>query len=168
MTALLVLEDGRIFRGEAYGALGTVTRTRVEVVSEGTEEGTEDAPPPEGRWLAYEFKGKPGDVRRRPRQFAPYHLRLDWLMWFLPLGRTYEDWFAAFLGRLLDADPAVLQLLAHDPFAGEKPAFVRALSYRYRFATRDEHRRDGVRWVRDRRRTVVPALRGTGAARMER
>jgi hypothetical protein len=28
----------------------------------------------------YEFKGKPGDPRRRPPQVAPYHLRLDWLM----------------------------------------------------------------------------------------
>jgi hypothetical protein len=148
----------------AYGAFGTVTRQRVEIVVEGTR----DPDPDTAVWHEYGFKGKPGDVRRIPRQFAPYHLRLDWLMWFLPLGRTYEDWFAAFLGRLLDADPAVLRLLAHDPFAGEKPAFVRALSYRYRFATRDERRRDGVRWVRDRRRTVVPALRGSGAARMER
>ncbi len=26
------------------------------------------------------FLGKPGDVRRLPRPFAPYHLRLDWMM----------------------------------------------------------------------------------------
>jgi len=27
---------------------------------------------------------KPGDLHHTPLQVAPYHLRLDWLMWFLP------------------------------------------------------------------------------------
>ena len=54
------------------------------------------------------FKGKPGDVRAVPRQWAPYHLRLDWLMWFLPLGRMWEPWFEVFLLRLLEADAATL------------------------------------------------------------
>ena len=65
----------------AYGAFGTVTRERYELVLEGTRD---EHPGPESRWLAYELKGKPGDPMRRPRQVAPYHLRLDWLMWFLP------------------------------------------------------------------------------------
>ena len=53
-------------------------------------------------WREYEFKGKPGDPRRRPRQFAPYHLRLDWLMWFAALSPRYaEAWFAPLLTRLL-------------------------------------------------------------------
>ena len=50
-----------------------------------------------------------------PRQCAPYHLRLDWLMWFLPLGRIGEPWFEMFLERLLEADAPTLRLLAHDP-----------------------------------------------------
>ncbi len=58
---------------------------------------------------------------RIPRQFAPYHLRLDWLMWFLPLGRSLDDWFTAFLVKLLEADPATLRLLARDPFDGVAP-----------------------------------------------
>src|SRR5207247_5773615 len=62
-----------------YGAFGSVTKTRYEVVVEGT---AERAPGPETAWKEYEFKGKPGDPRRMPRQYAPYHLRLDWLMWF--------------------------------------------------------------------------------------
>ncbi|MFD5224136.1 lipase maturation factor family protein [Microbacterium sp. NPDC058342] len=138
----------------AYGAFGTVTKERIEFIVEGTS----DADPDAARWREYEFKGKPGDVRRLPRQFAPYHLRLDWLMWFLPLGRSLEDWFAVFLVRLLDADPPVLRMLRRDPFEGARPTWVRVVSYRYRFATRAEHRASGAVWVRDRRRVVVPPI----------
>ena len=142
----------------AYGAFGTVTKERIEIVVEGTL----DDDPHTATWREYAFKGKPGDVHRMPRQFAPYHLRLDWLMWFLPLGRSLDEWFTAFLVKLLEADAATLRLLADDPFAGERPRYVRAVSYRYRFATRAEFRQTGARWVRDRRRPVIGpvALRG--------
>lgn len=144
--------------GNAYGAFGTVTKERIEYVVEGTE----DADPDAAAWHEYEFTGKPGDVHRIPRQFAPYHLRLDWLMWFLPLGRSLEDWFTAFLWRLLEADPAMLRMLRHDPFEGRRPRYVRVISYRYRFTTRAEHRETGDVWLRDRRRVLVRpvALRG--------
>ncbi|MFC8680046.1 lipase maturation factor family protein [Microbacterium ureisolvens] len=135
----------------AYGAFGTVTKERIEIVVEGTMDEDPDA----ATWREYSFKGKPGDVRRVPRQFAPYHLRLDWLMWFLPLGRSLEDWFTAFLVRLLEADAPTLRLLAHDPFEGQRPRWVRAVSYRYRFSTRAEFRTSHARWVRDRRRAVM-------------
>src|SRR5579885_3388913 len=69
-----------------YGAFGSITRVRHEVVLECTEE---RAPGPETRWHEYEFKGKPGDPQRRPPQIAPYHLRLDWLMWFAALSDSY-------------------------------------------------------------------------------
>ena len=85
----------------AYGAFGTVTKERIEIVVEGTTDEDPDA----ATWHEYGFKGKPGEVHRIPRQFAPYHLRLDWLMWFLPLGRSLDDWFTAFLVKLLEADP---------------------------------------------------------------
>lgn len=135
----------------AYGAFGTVTKERIEIVIEGTT----DPDPATATWHEYEFKGKPGDVRRIPRQYAPYHLRLDWLMWFLPLGRSLDDWFTALLVKLLEADAATLRLLARDPFGGERPQWVRAVAYRYRFATRAEFRADRARWVRDRRRPVM-------------
>lgn len=135
----------------AYGAFGTVTKERLEIVVEATT----DADPDEAQWREYEFKGKPGDPTRIPRPFAPYHLRLDWLMWFLPLGRALDEWFTGFLIRLLEADPATLRLLRLDPFDGARPRWIRAVSYRYRFATRAERRRSGVVWVRDRRRVLV-------------
>lgn len=130
----------------AYGAFGSITRRRTEVVVEGTT-GTDLL---QCDWLEYEFKGKPGDVHRVPRQYAPYHLRLDWGMWFLGLGsRGQLVWFLPLLARLLEADPATLRLLAHDPFDGERPAWVRARTYRYRFATRAEHATTGQVWVRE-------------------
>jgi len=135
----------------AYGAFGTVTKERIEIVVEGT---TDEMPDAAG-WQEYAFKGKPGDLHRIPRQFAPYHLRLDWLMWFLPLGRSLEDWFAGLLVKLLEADPPTLRLLADDPFGGARPRWVRAVSYRYRFTTRAEFRQAHERWHRDRRRLVM-------------
>ena len=65
-----------------YGAFGSIGRVRLEVVIEGTDE-TEITE--QTVWKEYGFKGKPGDPHRMPRQWAPYHLRLDWLMWFAAL-----------------------------------------------------------------------------------
>jgi hypothetical protein len=127
----------------AYGAFGSVTTERLEVIVEGTED-----PDADTGWREYEFRGKPGDPTRRPRQFAPYHLRLDWLMWFLALGRL-ERWFMVFLVRLLEADRATLRLLRVDPFDGRRPARVRARLFLYRFATREERRRTGLYWIRE-------------------
>ncbi len=144
----------RLQLANAYGAFGSVTKVRTEYVIEGTL----DEDPATDDWREYGFKGKPGDVHRVPRQFAPYHLRLDWCMWFLPLGQPLEGWFTAFLARLLDADEPTLRLLRHDPFAGQRPKWVRVVSYRYRFATREQHRADGAVWVRDRRYVLIGPL----------
>ena len=39
-------------------------------------------------------------------QIAPYHLRLDWLMWFAALSPRYaEPWFRELVERLLRGDP---------------------------------------------------------------
>jgi hypothetical protein len=144
----------------AYGAFGSITRRRFEVVVEGVRAvGPRDARGSrEPAWLEYGFRGKPGDVARRPPQVAPYHLRLDWLMWFLAL-RGYDDtWFEVFLLRLLEADRPTLRLLRHDPFEGERPDAVRATLYRYRFTTRAERRASGAFWVREQVATLVPSV----------
>ncbi|MQA34620.1 lipase maturation factor family protein [Modestobacter roseus] len=138
----------------SYGAFGSVTRVRRELVVEAT-----DRPDPDAVWREYEFRGKPGDVRRRPPQWAPYHLRLDWLMWFVALSPAYgRTWLSAFLGRLLDADPATLRLLRSAPFGDRPPAAVRVLLYRYRFTTRAERRASGAFWHRTFERELVPPV----------
>lgn len=140
----------------SYGAFGSVTKERYEIVVEGTDE---PVPLPSTRWREYGFKGKPGDVRRLPPQYAPYHLRLDWLMWFAAMApAAYSEWLLPFLVRLLQADRPTLALLRHDPFAGQRPRFVRAQLYRYRFSTPAERRESGAWWVRTRVREYVRPL----------
>jgi hypothetical protein len=127
-----------------YGAFGSVTKVRNEIVIEGAASAG-----PGAEWREYEFKGKPGDVRRRPPQVAPYHLRLDWLMWFAALSPAYADgWFGPLLHKLLEGDTQTLRLLRVNPFPDGPPAVVRARLYRYRFTTRAERRASGVYWHR--------------------
>ena len=128
-----------------YGAFGSITRERYEVIVEGTTDEDID----NAEWREYEFKGKPGDVKRAPRQFAPYHLRLDWLMWFAALSPTYASrWFVPFVEKLLQNDARTLRLLRSNPFPGQPPRYVRARLYRYRFTTRAERRATGAWWSR--------------------
>ncbi|HVM05827.1 MAG TPA: lipase maturation factor family protein [Acidimicrobiales bacterium] len=140
-----------------YGAFGSVTRQRFEVVIEGTDA----AEPGAGAvWREYELKGKPGDPLRRPRQVAPYHLRLDWVLWFVALpGRRFDHpWVSALLTRLLENDGPTLRLFRTNPFPGEPPAFVRARLYHYRFTTPAERRATGAWWVRTPAGELRPAL----------
>jgi Lipase maturation factor len=129
-----------------YGAFGSIGRTRREVVIEGTDEPTITE---QTVWKEYEFKGKPGAVRRLPRQWAPYHLRLDWLMWFAAISPQYAySWLQPFMLRLLQNDAATLRLLRHNPFSDDPPRYVRAQLYRYRFTTVAELRHDHDWWHR--------------------
>ena len=138
-----------------YGAFGSVTKVRYEIVVEGTA----DAAAKDGGWREYEFRGKPGDPRNIPRQFAPYHLRLDWLMWFAAMeSPLHHRWFIAFLVKLLEGDRATLRLLRLNPFSDGPPAAVRANLYRYRFSTADEWQKDHAWWVRQRVGEYLPAL----------
>jgi hypothetical protein len=131
----------------AYGAFGSITRDRYEVIVEGTAAAM---PSPRAEWREYEFKAKPGDPRRRPRQIAPYHLRLDWLMWFAALSPRYaEPWFRELVGRLLAGDRQLLRLLGHNPFPEAPPRWIRARYFRYRFTTGAEHRATGAWWSRE-------------------
>jgi hypothetical protein len=129
-----------------YGAFGSVTRKRLEIVLEGT---TDPAPGPRTQWKEYAFKGKPGDPHRRPPVVAPYHWRLDWQMWFLPMmPYRYPAWVIALIARLLANDPATLRLFAHNPFPDRAPCLIRARMYHYRFATPAEKRATGNWWTR--------------------
>jgi hypothetical protein len=139
-----------------YGAFGSVTRHRDEVVVEGTED---NPPTPSSTWREYEFKGKPGDPMRMPRQWAPYHLRLDWMMWFLPFGLGYaEGWFVRFVERLLQNDRLILGLLRRNPFADRPPGTIRAGMYRYRYTSWRERRETGAFWVRKRIGEYLPPV----------
>ncbi|MER6997906.1 lipase maturation factor family protein [Streptomyces sp. NPDC000410] len=140
-----------------YGAFGTVGRVRLEVVMEGTDEPVLRAGTV---WREYEFHGKPGDIRHWPRQFAPYHLRLDWLMWFAALSPGYaRPWFGAFVERLLDNDPDTLRLLRRNPFPDAPPLYVRARLYHYEYTTWRQLRATGAWWQRRYLRDYLPPTR---------
>ena len=136
----------RLHLVNTYGAFGAVTKVRREVIIDGT---LDHHPGPDTEWREYEVRGKPGDVRRRPPQVAPYHLRLGWLLWFVALSPSYGDgWLQPLFRKLLEADPATLGLFDHDPFDGARPAFVRARLFRYQLTTRKERRETGMWWRR--------------------
>nr|KAF6272072.1 lipase maturation factor 1 [Myotis myotis] len=142
-----------------YGAFGSITRERTEVILQGTA--SPNASAPDAVWEDYEFKCKPGDLRRRPCLISPYHHRLDWLMWFAAF-QTYEqhEWVIHLAGRLLANDAEVLSLLAFNPFADKAPPrWVRGEHYRYKFSRPGGlHAADGKWWIRKRIGPYFPPL----------
>ncbi|KAM8837639.1 lipase maturation factor 1 isoform 1-T1 [Spinachia spinachia] len=117
-----------------YGAFGSITKERTEVIFQGTL--SRDPKDPQALWEEYHFLCKPGDPHRRPCLISPYHYRLDWLMWFAAF-QTYEqsEWVIHIAGRLLSNDSAVLSLLDHNPFQGrETPGWVRGEHFLYKFS----------------------------------
>src|SRR5438105_6153043 len=139
-----------------YGAFGTITRTRYEIVIEGTDEAEVNS---QTKWREFEFKGKPGQPSRRPPQIAPYHLRLDWLMWFEAFNTQPQDeWFIALLQQLLRGDAATVSLLKSNPFPDRPPRYLRARYYRYWFTTADERRKTGNWWNRQLVSEYVPPI----------
>ncbi len=138
----------------SYGAFGSVTRKRINIIFEGT-----DAAVPDERavWRPYPYKGLPVDPAARPRQIAPYQLRLDWQMWFAAMASVREyPWTINLAWKLLHNDPGVVGLFAGNPFPDRPPRFVRAVEYRYTFA--DPRAHPGVWWTRERIGIWLPPL----------
>jgi hypothetical protein len=129
----------------SYGLFAVMTTSRPEIIIEGSNDGE--------RWLAYEFRYKPGDLRTAPRWVAPHQPRLDWQMWFEALsleGGHIDPWFQALLKKLLEGEPKALALLADNPFPAAPPKYVRIVLYQYRFTDADERRQTGNWWRRER------------------
>jgi hypothetical protein len=114
-----------------YGAFGTVGRERYEIIVEGTDSAIPDQ---FAMWREYEFKGKPGDPRRRPCIVSPYHYKLDWQMWFAAMTPfNQQPWFVNLVSKLLQNDARTLSLMAHNPFPDQPPRYIRARLLRYKF-----------------------------------
>ena len=118
-----------------------MTTTCREILVQGSQDGRE--------WLNYEFRYKPGAVRRWPRWAAPHQPRLDWQMWFAALGsHRRAPWFNRFVERLLTGSPDVLGLLEKNPFPDAPPRFVRAELHEYSFTDVATRRAIGAWWKR--------------------
>ncbi|MGK7369224.1 MAG: lipase maturation factor family protein, partial [Candidatus Halalkalibacterium sp. M3_1C_030] len=130
-----------------YGAFGSVTKKRYEIIIEGTLDSILDE---NTEWKEYEFKGKPGDPHRRPPLVSPYHLRLDWQMWFAAMSITprRHPWFQTFIAKLLKNDKATAALLKNNPFADESPQYIRARLFEYKYTNFEERKNSGKWWKR--------------------
>jgi hypothetical protein len=135
----------------SYGLFRVMTRDRREIVIEGSADGVD--------WLPYELKWKPGDVKHAPGWCAPHQPRLDWQMWFAALGSARDRvWFEYLVARLLEGKPDVTRLFARNPFPQGPPRYIRAVFYRYRFTTADEHRQTGAWWRRQELGEYFPTV----------
>jgi predicted DCC family thiol-disulfide oxidoreductase YuxK len=135
----------------SYGLFRVMTRDRREIVIEGSADGVD--------WLPYELKWKPGDVKHAPGWCAPHQPRLDWQMWFAALGSARDRvWFEYLVARLLEGEPDVTRLFARNPFPQGPPRYIRAVFYRYRFTTADEHRQTGAWWKRQELGEYFPTV----------
>jgi hypothetical protein len=115
-----------------YGAFGTVGRERLNLIFEGTNG---DVPDEKANWKPYPYKGLPVALDKQPPQVAPYHLRLDWQIWFASMSTADEyPWTINLVSKLLHNDPSAISLFADNPFPDKPPRFVRAVLYRYSFA----------------------------------
>jgi len=101
----------------SYGAFGTVSEVREELIIESAENVA-------GPWREYVLKVKPGPLMRPCPWISPYHYRLDWLMWIACVcgGIERSPWLLKLLLKLLEQDEGVLSLLDGDPWADEKAA----------------------------------------------
>ena len=135
----------------SYGLFAVMTRPRNEIIVEGSNDGQ--------TWQAYEFKYKPGDVKRRPGFVAPHQPRLDWQMWFAALSDVRSNpWFINFCVRLLQGTPEVLALLERNPFPDKSPRYIRAMVYEYRFTSVEEYKSTGAWWHRELKGEYLPAI----------
>lgn len=149
----------------AYGAFGSVTKERYEVVIEGTGS---DNILDESEWKEYGFWGKPVELDRIPPVVAPYHLRLDWMIWFLPFTvlvsgksiyvRRHKLYFIKLMLKLLENDSSLLKLFRKNPFPEKPPVYVRAKFYLYQFTTAEEKKTTGNIWKREYLGEFCPEL----------
>ena len=134
-----------------YGLFAVMTTSRQEIIVQGSNDGD--------TWLDYEFKYKPGDLKKPPRWVEPFQPRLDWQMWFAALSNFRStSWFSNLMVRLLEGSPDVLELLAKNPFPGSPPKYIRALVFDYSFTDLATRRATGDWWGRVPRGSYFPAM----------
>jgi hypothetical protein len=128
-----------------------MTKTRPEIIVEGSEDGA--------TWRPYEFKYKVGNVEEAPPIVAPHQPRLDWQMWFAALDDVrQEPWFINFLVRLLQGSQPVVSLLRTNPFPASPPRYLRARLFEYHFTSIAEKQKTGSWWKREEKGLYCPVL----------
>jgi hypothetical protein len=135
----------------SYGLFAVMTTSRPEIVIEGSNDSQ--------NWRAYEFRYKPGALKRRPSFVAPHQPRLDWQMWFAALGDYRQNpWLVNLCVRLLQGSPEVLRLLETNPFAGKPPRYIRAVVYDYHFTNSAQRHKTGAWWTHEFKGIYLPVI----------
>ena len=136
----------------SYGLFARMTKTRPEITIEGSRNGS--------FWSKYQFEWKMDNLRTRPKWVAPHQPRLDWQMWFAALrgNCSRAPWFISFMLKLLQNKPAVLGLLAKNPFPNAPPRYVRALLHEYQFTDFRAKASYGTWWQRKELGPYCPVL----------
>jgi hypothetical protein len=79
-------------------------------------------------------------------------------MWFAALEDPRRlSWFPHFLEAVLDNKPAVMALMARNPFPDKPPMYVRAQFYRYTYSNGEEKAK-GLWWDRRLLGLYFPAV----------
>ena len=137
-----------------YGAFGTVGRVRHEVVLQGT---TDKELTADTDWFEIEFKCKPGNIQRRPCIISPYHLRLDWQIWFAAMQSfQHNPWLIHLVAKLLAGDDVVKPLLQESEKLKKQPYFIRGELYKYSFS--EPGHAGASWWNRERVAVYFPPL----------
>ena len=125
-----------------YGLFAVMTPTRPEIVIEGSRDGAD--------WTPYEFRWKPGDLRRRPGVRGPAHAAPRLADVVRRAGRLRGQ-------PLVPGLPAAPGSRARrrcwpcsqrNPFPDGPPRYVRSTLYDYHFTDVKTLRRDGTWWRR--------------------
>jgi hypothetical protein len=122
-----------------YGLFSIMTRTRPEIIIEGSTDGR--------TWREIKFRYKIGETQKRP-PWSFFHMpRLDWQMWFAAL-TTYENspWVGAFILRILE-DSSDVKLLLDEENEKQTLKYVRAYLYEYSFSS-FQLKKNGIWWTR--------------------
>ncbi|MCI0653985.1 MAG: lipase maturation factor family protein [Methylococcaceae bacterium] len=141
---LYALMEATLILGIAntYGPFAVMTTRRGEIEIEASTNGAD--------WFPYKFKYKPGELNMNLTWLIPHQPRLDWQMWFAALRPGDPPyWFNRLMNELAKANPTVNSLFQSVPFPGQKPRFIRAKFYQYRYTDPDQRRSTGRIWKSD-------------------
>lgn len=120
-----------------YGLFGSISKERYEIVFSGTRDSVLTL---STKWEEYEFYCKPGRIDRRPCWITPYHLRLDWQLWFSAMRPELQERYLTNLAEMMLRNDISLEALGiENPFrGGPAPVQVKMDLYRYQFTSPDE------------------------------
>ncbi|HMN67003.1 MAG TPA: lipase maturation factor family protein [Bdellovibrionales bacterium] len=142
----------------SYGLFAVMTKTRSEIVIEGSMDGRE--------WKEYEFKYKPGGLYRTPPVVAPHQPRLDWQMWFAALGSfPGNPWIGNLMLRIFESRAEVLSFFAWNPFPDTAPKYLRARMYDYQMTRPGQLFDSGQWWTRQPLGNYTPIFENPAAGR---